>query len=553
MRIGWAGAVVAAMVLASPAAAKIDMNFVGCDGYDAPKKTADGMNTIRGFLGDTATSSARAGRYALGEAGLTACDTALADPRLLPEFWARRAHIYQARALHDIAANKFDEALKQLDLSDKEGAGHNDPWFDDSIGLSNRMIRSVALYRLDRKDEARKMLEAAAASRPYAPSIAGLARSIEMLYEYDRKNFTRLMTEGVPLAPTLVRALFWTAIFHDDYAAAEKLSGQISFELPKGHGSWRLVGESTYEYDLIKERAMLAGGLAYAKLALGKTDEARKLIADARDDITDAIEPPQPGPDAKEPSKSQLRDWEARKRAGDAATRELDSWERSLDLREKVKGKSFAEASTIVSANGGGEPTILTDVLRQVKPANDAERDKIASLLQKMDDGKDLTRRKSFALNLSQLVERLPRPETIAMRPKMQREGIGILRNDANGFAVKPDAATGLTTIRFGSTEAPRPMVEEAALLKAAQYARSEGKDAFIITAAQSIQRTTTIYGMYTRGGTFDSGYEARLMIRPVDSAKLPTELEVQRWRLIKADAVIAKLGPKYLTADAEK
>jgi len=531
---------VAAMTLSpSPAGAKNDPTFVLCDGYSAPKNADDQI------LGHPY------GPTSPGAAGSQYCDAALADPRLLDSFWVRRAHLYQAKAIHQIAMGNFGEALRQLDLSDKTGAGHGDVWFDGSVAIGNRLLRAVALYRLGRPEEGRKELETATAARRYAPSVAGLARSIETLFDYDRGTFARLMTRDAPLAPTLVRSMFWAAIYHDDYADALKISGQVSFDLPKGHGRWSFTGEENYAYDLIKDRAEFAGGVAYAELAMGKRDEARRTIADAREDIADSLALYQPSTGGKKLNDRQERDWFERRNAADAATRQLDSWERWMTLRDKVAGKSLAAATTMVSGDAAEQAPVLTDILRQVSPANDAERQSVAMLLRRMEATKDLLRRKALSLDLSQLIARLPQPELPVYRPKMRREG-GFMRSGDEGFMITPDAADGLVGIRFGTTLGSRAMVEEAALLEAAEYARSQGKDAFIIDSGGSVERKTTFVGGRSQG-TYSTGYEMQLRIRPVTAAALPPSLEAERWRLIRADDVIAGLEAKYLAAAPAK
>jgi hypothetical protein len=83
--------------------------------------------------------------------GLKACNTALADARLLPSYQLRRAHLLQAKALHQIGAGQAEQALAALTESDAIVATLQGRYFSDSVGLGNRAVRGFALISLGRK------------------------------------------------------------------------------------------------------------------------------------------------------------------------------------------------------------------------------------------------------------------------------------------------------------------------------------------------------------------------------------------------------------------
>ena len=93
----------------------------------------------------------------------------------------------------------------------------------------------------------------------------------------------------------------------------------------------------------------------------------------------------------------------------------------------------------------------------------------------------------------------------------------GLWGDGLDGFAVKNKE--GIITLRFGTKDGSIAMADEGALYSAARYAIDEGYDAFVIDTRQPIKRTTTVSGMYVGSNSYASGYEVRLVIRPLNAA----------------------------------
>src|SRR3569623_1955318 len=107
MRRGYLGlaAVTLAALVPTVAAAQ---NFTACDGYEDPKSKGDGMTTSP-LLWGLARGNAdirETPMFAFNADGVAACDRALADARLLPGYQLRRAHLLQAKAVHQIGASQ---------------------------------------------------------------------------------------------------------------------------------------------------------------------------------------------------------------------------------------------------------------------------------------------------------------------------------------------------------------------------------------------------------------------------------------------------------------
>ncbi len=530
----------AALAVALPASAD-PADFPRCDGYPAPRKKNDGITTASGFLGiGTQTVDMRRGSAAPGKAGIAACEAALADPALLDAHWLRRAHLLQAKALHQIAARGFDDALATLAESDAMGGAHASPLFDLSVGLGNLALRGLALYRLGRRDEAVRTLAAANAARPYSVSVRRLTRDIRLAFEAGRDTQMALMRADAPFDASLMHPLFWSALLNDDFAGALGYAREVTFDLPRNRGAWRLEGEATRQYALIEERARFDGAVAYALLATGRADAAAARMAAARQDLEDAQTPPEPDSRGRI-SKRDKADYDARVAAAGRADALLDIWELSIAMRKRVAGMALAQAMELLLREENKGIPVITDVLRQAKATNSFEAARLKATVELVDREKDRARQEGLRLDDYELARMLPRPEVDGMRPRL----------GTTGFSIREARDGDTADIAYGSDKASSALVEEAAFLAAANYARDKGADSFVIVTGQLIQRTLTVYGYYySSSSSVPSGYEMRLVVRPVRAASLPDGLKDSGWRLMKVADVRARLAEKFAAVE---
>lgn len=517
--------------------------FSKCDGYQAPSK-ADGLTTATWLFGlASRTADQRRSNPGIGAGGVAACDAALADPALQASFVMRRAHLLQAKAMHQIAVGHFDEALASLKESD--ATGRPEPLFDGSVGEGNRALKAAALYGLGRADQAESVLQELERLRPYATSLRMLASEIRTQFEDDPAKEIAMLEGQAAVNPVAQRRLFWLAMIFDDHAAALRYAPGIRFDKPRERIGWNIENSEAKKYALIEEQAEFSGALAYAQSVSGMSDAADATIREMQATIADWAKPPPQPPEGSQWSKLQRRDFEIRKTTAVMATDKLAEWEVAVTLRAEAKGKTFEEIGELIKTR---RPTGLafSSLLALSSVSGPAEKAQLQAFLKEFESRKNAARLQRERLGLEQIVAMLPRPETPAMRPKMQVEGSNILRSDLNGYGIRENEEPGSVTVRFGTATGSVAMADEAVLLAAANYAVKKGKDAFFIDTREVVQRTTYMVGMYAGGGPIPSGYEVRLCVRPVVEASIAQE---QRGRLVRTNAVIADLAPKFFAS----
>lgn len=521
-------------------------DFSACDGALPPKpkknlKPGETQDAWRGFGGALPRRAVLVRN--LGVAGLAACERALADPVLVPEFWARRASLIRARALHEMSEKDDKGAIETLDEVDKLYAANGKEEEVASAKLANDALRAVAFYRMKKGGEGEKLLVSINERRPYSPSVRRLTTSIRLLFDADRSKRLARLREQAPLNPGTLRLMLMLSIQNRDFENTLLYADQISFDLPKGRGGWTMRGEEERAYNQIEQRASLHGARAYALLALGRMEESARELKAARDEVAEAIAPPVPPADGRKLSKRVLEDHRRRVAAGDEATAALDDWSRAIAMRMRASKMTMKAIGADPERPKGEAMAVMPDLLFQVRGASMGEAAEIDKLLEAITAFNDATLTKVLSLNFANLTSMLPAPEYEGVRPKMRAEGNNFWRTNLEGYRVMGADDPDLGNVRMQSLSASPAMVEEAAMLVAADHAASLGKDAFVIESAQMIQRTTTTSG-WLGSYTGDSGYEYRLLIRPINIAG--GEEQSRHWRAIKVSEIRAALATKY-------
>lgn len=529
-----------------------DTDFASCDGYGVPNlKGADGMSTASGMLGiGKVTADLRKAEGSLGAHGVSACERALSDARMLPEYWVRRAHLQQAAALHQLAAKEPLAALQSLEQSDASGAARSSIHFDQSVKLGNRMIRIFALTELGRHEDAGKEVAQLQTARPYSAQIQNLAFASAIKSDPALDTQLKLQKSIIPIAPGKIEQGFWISLIAGRFAEASALGPQISYDLPRSRGNWTVEGENGREYKLIEERAKLAGALAYAQETQGQSSLADATIATAKAQLADAAAPPPEPAPGKKLSKSVVKDYDSRRSFAESGHRLLAPWETAISVRRRA-GNLFIE--DLLAEHNERSPVmqlpVVGDLLMQLKTRNDVDRLDREAFVKRWYDDMEKVRVKTLTWDVYALREALPRPETQKMQPRFKKAGDGYFLGDS-GLSRRQDKDNDSWTIRFAHHVAPGPMVEELAMLGAAMTARDNGKDSFLILSQRTLQRTTTVTS-YPYGGSYtqNSGYEAQLLVTLTDQAALPDRYRDAGWRLIPANRVIEALGDRYLSA----
>lgn len=96
-------------------------------------------------------------------------------------------------------------------------------------------------------------------------------------------------------------------------------------------------------------------------------------------------------------------------------------------------------------------------------------------------------------------------------------------------------------------------MIEEMALLRAADLARQSGKKGLIIVDRHDTAFTisTESYGTVVR--TDPNGFETDLDVLFVDPNALPAKYQDQGWRVIDVDEAYNSLAPVYIRSKASR
>lgn len=413
--------------------------------------------------------------------------------------------------------------------------------------LGNSVLRALALFKLGKREAALAELDAVDRARPYATDITRLTRAVRLDNMDDLAAQRALLMAGAPMNPSLLGQLFWISMFYNDFAQVLALAPQVSFDVPKGRGDWQIEGSSTRKYELIERRAEFAGATAYAYAATGKPEAAKAVMAEARADVEEAIQPPAPPKPGGKLKRHVVADYEMRKAGGQKATRALDQWDAAISLMERAPGMTLDEvAKAARDARLRDNPAML-HILGRVKPTTQtdiaAQRDVMAAMEKRRNRELDSIWKVSFR----DLVKMLPRPEREKMQPYMKPAGDGLWFSDSDGSYIKRERTTPYINVRFGSDIASKATVEEMGLLAAALESRRLGKDSFLIDSRMIIERTVNVYMQY--GGmvsSYPNGNETRLRILPVNASELPASLEHSRWRLIRVADVVDALYARY-------
>ncbi len=539
-------ALVALLGLAASQARSSPEDFMVCDGFGPMKAGLDGLRPSGlAKLLFSATDHRRSETMRADAQWIVSCDRALADPVLTDKFWVRRANLLQGKAMHLMASGDFGGALEAVAESDRIGLAQNDPLFNDSVALGNRMVRAYALIQLGRPDEARKEVSALEVGRPYAPSIGRVAYQLSQLLDGTVDNKVARSRALAPVAPNDLSTAFWDAFITAQFTAAVEVAPHISFDLPSMRGGWKLIGGEELQYELIERRADFAGAWAYALHALGRQEESDAVFAAARRDLLDAAAPPAPRANGRKHPEWVLKEFERRETAAGKGTELLDGWVQGIAVRRDVVTLTAREFMDRQHEAVMRTLPIGLDVFRQLR-VEPVEQPALDEYLAKLEQQVAELRREANAISLDDLLQSLPRPEVAEIKPRFRKSDWLI---SENGFTREKEEGTAIETHRFIHGLASKAMVEELVLLSTARSAQKEGKDSLLINSRRTISRTmnTNMYGTVVSSAAF--GNEAQLRVLLIDSKAVPTALGDVGWRLLPVADVLAALEPKYLPA----
>jgi len=540
---GFVAMVALGLVVPSAAIAKGEdrPHFPRCDGSPSPIPPKANGEAPAHFEWGRPQWPYRVPRVAYGEAGATACDTALADALLDPRYADRKVAILRAKVLHQIAAKQDAAALLTIDQVDS--AARREANYDQTVGLGTQALRAIAFYRLNRSAEANAALARISSARPYSASIQSLAHSVQMVFDPDRISRDKVLRAQAVLSPAHLNLMFWRSLSFGQFDDALAYSRQISFDIPRSRSGWTITGDETRKYDLIGDRASLAGAGGYALAALGRAEESTRAMAAARAEIEDSVQPPIPpeSPDFKYMGGSKRKDWEKRKEAGAKASAALEDWTKAIAFRATAPRHTIKELGDMPGKPGAEAGIVITDILRQAKVGEAGDKAMAEQLITALERRNEQAVGKAMGMTFAELAESLPTVELASNKPRMRGE-LGPLLNDRmDAYSISKAEDPALFNVRFGGRLTSRAALEEAAILKAADRAAELGKDGIIIEARRTLKRTV-MYGT----NPVPEGNEVRLLVRPVMIAALPPERRDAGWRVLKVADIRAALASKY-------
>ena len=557
-------AALAIVVAAGPAGAKGPNFFSLCDGYGVPTDAGDGMTKeAKGFFGLFrplgSAGNTRRTTPSLGRTGVMACDAALADARLDAKHWMRKVSLIRARALHSLAAGDDAQALIDLDRAEAAAQERDDPFYRRSLGLGIRVIRAYALRRTGRTEEARELAAAILAERPYNRQIAlaVLAVAGDESAEIGGEPVVRAIAR---LEPRAIDTIFLDAFGKGDFAQVIALYPQLSAPVPTAD-----IGVARYlaRAQDAKARAMelfygaeRRARYAYALAAAGKSEQAVREIEAARAYLaanTPAV-PPAPPADVKE--KGSARDKRMAETmvagAGKVAALAVDEWRKFIDWRSAVQGGATPPTLNQIAASPLPATGAHLDLLRllKAKGAGGAELDAaigvIERKLQAAETPRDAEARLLFASLPHAEIER----KVNAFR-KANSAFVGYLWGGVSGFKTRGGEDGGDVTVEYVGEKSSATVVEEMALLRAADMARERGRSGLVIKERSDYERTTNTIYMGSVIRSDPNGHSTRLVVEFVDRANPPEVYRSTPWRVLDAGKIIESLSPTYVEPEA--
>jgi len=539
------GAKTAAKVASQPADPR--RAFRDCDGYGEPSGSKDGIGQrptdVYGLAPGDRNSGGAAER-ALGDEGVAACTHALADPKLLPAYRVRKSSLLRARAAYQLMRGDHRAAIADLDASEAAGAGA-DIWYQRSIGLTTRFLRAFAMIKSGDKAGGKALAIRVAEERPYFPYIGLAAAVLRASAGEDWNASVDSLRATARLNPAFVERLFNLALVEGRFADMIALRTQAMPTVPDLSGMNAAERLARIRGANIEDDSKLDGATAYALAATGRQAEADSLIALARARIG-MIQPPGPREDGRPPSRRSMDLYkidQAQAAKGKAA---LDKWEKMIALRQRVVRREPVNALLEFRALRPTPDGAAADLLEEIGRAQPLRKPQVDAILTVLRASQQMVRESAATLDLRKLYNLLPvaeRPDKVAAYDSGSETEFSF---DINGFSTRRPSFAGLTTIKFASMESPLAVVDELALLRAADLARRAGKKGFIVVARRAVQRSVYRAGFVSAARAHPEGHTVELDVLFVDPEALPPEFAPAPWRVVDADDVWGRLSGVY-------
>ena len=548
-------AVLSAGLLVMPSAqAAPGAMYQQCDGYGSPSSDGDGMTKeatqLFGIIGTLGSAgNTRRTTPPLGATGIAACDAALADSRLPDRYWMRRVSLLRARALHRVAGGDMKGAAADLDAAEAAVREPGNPYYQRSLGLGIKLTRAFVLARDGDAERAWDLAGTVLAARPFDRRMA-LGVLAVVHDEAVPVNGQPLLWWLARTVPKAMDGIYQDAFKRGDFARAIALYPQLA--PPTKTGDVGVGADQTQLNDMRNQVITMAflvqrqAERAYALAATGDHAAARQQLVDTASFLAAskqaAMPPPVPG------IKEKREDREARELANvravtaDRIAPLLLAWRELVEARIGVaEGQLPLNLKELGALPRNGAARDLLAAIKRVRPDFAGIDAAIAAASPLPPEPEDLKEDAKF------LFDSMPHAEIAKRIPtfrKANSDFVGYLWGGISGFTTvaRPDKSG--ATVRFVGESSSGSVVEEMALLRAADLAREAGKGGFVIRQRRDYERTrnTTYYGMVLRSDP--DGYSTEIEVDFVDLDPLPEVYRLTPWRVLKAEEIFAQLGP---------
>jgi hypothetical protein len=531
--------IVLALLASAPALAKAPNIWVQCDGYTKSQKGGGGSAGLGGLLLGRLASSKLAfqpGGQVDGLNGVNACDEALKSPELDALDWTRRTSLLKARAIHNLEALRYTEALADVEAARATSLG-KDPslFYARSTGLALDLLQSYTLLLLGKDADAARYARQAAQARPYSAQIQSLALFI---MSFD----TASASDAITLADNVSR--------FDPEAGdirlsilmkARRFAEAADLHVPDFGAKSDWISGSPDIVDIVQ--LSRANSAAFAMARAKRTEESAAIMRAARNriDKADKIKlgntPPLPlsviNPDV-------------------AATRAkmaniIGEWEPMVSAAGLLaEGDAIKAQDALIAKDAYPANDLFLGLVDDLRAAIPAEKRKAlvaadpVALREKI-SGNRADRLKRITNN--DLFNLLPQAEDAEkLNGFSSQAGFGL---KSTGFKSKLQA-DGTTQIEFVGTVSSPQAIAEMVLLRAATLAQDAQKSGFVIEKSNSYTRyIQSTYGGTPIGNRRFAGYKSELFVRFVDDVATP--------RAITNDEVVKALKPIYVRANSNK
>lgn len=524
-----------ALTLPHAAYAGDSEDFAGCDGLKKPKSKDDGMRgeaTVSRFgLNPFSSANTKAAQI------VVACDKALSNPKLLPTQTVRRAHLLRARGAAKLQLKQHAAALADFDAAQTTFGNAPDPFAQRSMGVSLDLLRAIALYHLDRKDEAAALAAGAAQARPYAVQVQMAAAVLERRGRAPGAVSGPAWANLMKLEPRARQNMVGDAIASGDFASAVKLAKDHPLSWPDMN---LFAAPAAFE-----ERITAIVGaysqtmqLAYAHAATGDAAGARAHVDAAKaklagtggttlpPELTVLIENKIVAPLARQ---VEARLALANGRVDDAAAILADP--------ALVQTSATAELAKAYRAQAPTGASVIPEPAAALPDTAERDLSDLAELL--------LIKPESMR---SVIDYKKSRPAVLsAILGAGLSMGTSLLGGVPRTSGFRSAANTdGTVKVEYTGGTTSGAMVQEMTLLRAAELAREAGKSHFVIEARTDYQQYLVMSQYGIEQSRTLSGYKTEMNVRFLDAAQAaPTAFD--------AVAVIDGLGPLYYDAPGAK